>query len=296
VLGLACALVAGAAEPVARFPFEVQANRIIFPMKVGDSSDLKILLDTGLTFDGVYLFHEKWIGELGLADGVERSVAGAGADDPTSTVMKEGRTLSAGGLTFQEQRVYVSRSPRTQKFPRDGVAGWTLFGNFVVEIDHDNMTIALHDPASFEPDPSWEAIEIELRKRIPWIEVGVSVSGEEEVPASVYIDLAAGDALLLLVRPEMKFEMPAGTERRYIGTGLSGDIHGEFGRVASVRIGKHRLKDVVTAFPPAEVRSKQAGADGIVGSDLLRRFNVIFDYERLRMYLKPNRSFETPFE
>jgi len=296
VLAVVVAVDASAAEPLARIPFEIQANRIVFPMKSGDSPEMKILLDTGLTFDGVYLFHEKWIAELGLSDGVERSVAGAGADDPTSTVMKEGRTLSAGGLEFTGQRVYVSRSPRTQNFPRDGVAGWTLFGSFVVEIDHDDTTIALHDPASFEPDPSWEAIEIELRKRIPWIEVGVDVGGEKEIPASVYIDLAAGDALLLLVRPEMKFEMPEGMERRYIGTGLSGDIHGEFGRVSSVRIGSHRLKDVVTAFPPAEVRSKQEGADGIVGSDLLRRFNVIFDYERLRMYLKPNRSFETPFE
>ena len=190
-----------AAEPLARIPFEIQANRIVFPMKSGDSPEMKILLDTGLTFDGVYLFHEKLIAELGLSDGVERKVAGAGADDPTSTVMKDGRTLSAGGLEFEEQRVYVSRSPRTQKFPRDGVAGWTFFSNFVVEIDHDDTTISLHDPASFEPDPSWEAIEIELRKRIPWIEVGVNVGGEKEIPASVYIDLAAGDALLLLVRP-----------------------------------------------------------------------------------------------
>ena len=137
---------------------------------------------------------------------------------------------------------------------------------------------------------------MELRDRIPWIDVGVTVSGEKEIPASVYIDLGAGDALLLLVRPEMKFEVPEGMERRYIGTGLSGDIYGEFGKVSSVRIGSYRLMDVVTAFPLAEVRSKQEGADGIIGSDLLRRFNVIFDYERLRMYLKPNRSFEAPFE
>ena len=56
------------------------------------------------------------------------------------------------------------------------------------------------------------------------------------------------------------------------------------------------MKNVVTAFPDAEVRSKQEGADGIVGSDLRRRFNVIFDYGRLRIYLKPNRAFDERFE
>ena len=296
VLGLASAVVAGAAEPVARFPFEVQANRIIFPMMVGDSSELKILLDTGLTFEGVYLFHEKMIEELGLTDGVEQDVAGAGADDPSSSVLKEGATLRVGGIEFQDQRVYVSRSPRTQRFPRDGVAGWTLLGNYVVEIDHHSMTIALYDKSSYEPDPSWDPIEMTLRHNIPWIDLGISVGGEEETPAEVYIDLGAGDALLLLVRPEMKFPLPEGMENKYIGTGLSGDIYGDFGRVASVRIGSHRLKNVVTAFPDAEVRSKQEGADGIVGSDLLRRFNVIFDYDRLRIYLKPNRAFGERFE
>jgi hypothetical protein len=63
-----------------------------------------------------------------------------------------------------------------------------------------------------------------------------------------------------------------------------------------VKIGPFRLENVVTAFPPAEVRSKQEGADGIIGNDLMRRFNVIFDYGNKRLYLKPNRHFDTPFE
>jgi hypothetical protein len=289
------AVQAGAAEPLGRIPFEIEANRIVFPMKVGRASEQRILLDTGLTFEGVYLFHEKMIEELGLTDGIEQDVSGAGADDPSSSVMKDGVTLSAGGIEFRGQRVYVSRSPRTQRFPRGGVAGYTLFGSFVVEIDHDSMTIVLHDKSSFEPDPSWEAIEMTLRHNIPWIDIGVDVTGKKEISASVYIDLGAGDALLLLVRPEMRFPMPEGMERRYIGTGLSGDIYGEFGRVSSVRLGSHRLTNVVTAFPSAEVRSKQEGADGIIGSDLLRRYNVIFDYHRSRMYVKPNQHFETDF-
>jgi len=295
-LCVASASVVGAGEPVARVKFEIQNNRIIFPMKVGDSRELSILLDSGATLQGVYLFHEELIEELGLSDGTEQRVAGAGSGEASRTVMKEGATLHAGGVEFHDQQVFVSRSPQTQRFPRDGVAGYTLFGSYVVEIDYDSMTLALHDPDGFEPDSSWESLEMTLRPRIPWIEISVVVAGEKEIPASVYIDLAAGDALLLLVKPEMKFELPEGLEQRYIGTGLSGDIHGGIGRVRSVKIGPYRLENVVTAFPPAEVRSKQEGADGIIGNDLMRRFNVIFDYGNERLYLKPNRHFETPFE
>jgi hypothetical protein len=285
-----------AAEPLARIPFFVQDHRIVIEMKAGDSPAMKVLLDTGLTFDGVYLFQEKWIESLGLQDLVERNVSGAGEGDPTSSVKSDGATLSAAGFEFHDQTIYVSRSPRTQRFPRDGVAGWSLFGHHVVEIDHETGTLLLHDPATFEPDTSWKAIDIELRKRIPWLEVGIDVDGEQEIPASVYIDLGAGDALLVLVRADMKLTVPKETERRLIGVGLSGEIHGEFGTVSRVTIAGFELHDVLTAFPRAEARSRQEGADGIVGSDLLRRFHVVFDYSRLKLYLKPNREFGTPFD
>jgi metal-dependent amidase/aminoacylase/carboxypeptidase family protein len=45
---------------------------------------------------------------------------------------------------------------------------------------------------------------------------------------------------------------------------------------------------VTVAFTPAEVRSKQPGADAVVGNGLLRRFDCIFDYHAKRLYLRPN--------
>jgi hypothetical protein len=154
----------------------------------------------------------------------------------------------------------------------------------------------LHDPESFVANPTWESVEMTLKKKIPFIDAAVVVAGEEEIPVTVYIDLAAGDALLLLVRPEMKFAVPEGLEERHLGTGLSGHVRGGVGRIPRLRIGSFVLNDVVTAFPPAEVRSKQEGADGILGNDAMRRFNTVFDYRRGRLYLKPNRHFTTPFE
>jgi hypothetical protein len=67
---------------------------------------------------------------------------------------------------------------------------------------------------------------------------------------------------------------------------LSGDIRGQRGRIAWVGLGPHRVNDLEVAFTPAEVRSKQPGADAVIGNGLLRRFNSIFDYRAERMYLK----------
>jgi hypothetical protein len=97
------------------------------------------------------------------------------------------------------------------------------------------------------------------------------------------------------MKPGQKFNLPAETEDYYLGRGLSGDINGKKGKISKVIIGQYELGNVNAAFAPAEVRSKQKGADGVISNNLLRRFNLIFDYSNRKMYIKPNSFFKEPF-
>lgn len=204
--------------------------------------------------------------------------------------MEDSTTLFIGGHEFTGQMVIVSQSGTTQQFQTDGVIGYTLFGEFSVEIDYDELVIRLYDPEELSPDSTWHAIRLELQEMIPFLETAVSIAGEDPVPVRTYIDLAAREPLELLVKPDMKFILPENlTEEIYLGTGLSGDIYGRKGIVTRLEIGPYMLHDVPTDFPPAEVRSKQRGADAILGNNAIRRFNVIFDYTRSILYLKENK-------
>ena len=174
--------------------------------------------------------------------------------------------------------------------------GWNLFGHYAVEIDYDKEIITLHDSLAVLNDTSWSAIPIELKNGVPFLEAEVEVIPEELVLMILYIDLASGDALELLTGPYQKFTMPGSLENEYLGSGLSGDIYGKTGKSEAVRLSLYELRDVSTSFAPVEVRSKQEGADGILGNNFIRRFNVIFDYKNLRLCLKPNSSYDTPFD
>ncbi|MBU0985076.1 MAG: hypothetical protein KKA42_14475, partial [candidate division Zixibacteria bacterium] len=92
------------------------------------------------------------------------------------------------------------------------------------------------------------------------------------------------------------FSMPDSLTFANLGTGLSGDIFGQYGRTSRLRVAEHDLHDIRTAFAPAAVRSKQQGADGILGNDLMRRFNTVYDYPHSRLFLKPNQTFGVPFD
>ena len=50
------------------------------------------------------------------------------------------------------------------------------------------------------------------------------------------------------------------------------------------------------AIAQAAVRSKQEGADAVVGNNDLRRFNVIFDYANRKLHIRPNSHFLEPFD
>ncbi len=93
-----------------------------------------------------------------------------------------------------------------------------------------------------------------------------------------------------------KFTLPAATKERYLGRGLSGDIYGQEGTISRMRLGSHELTKVVVAIAPAAVRSRQQGADAVVGNNALRRFNVIFDYANRKLHIRPNSHFAEPFD
>jgi hypothetical protein len=231
-----------------------------------------------------------------MTDAIEVRVPGAGSGEASTAMMIESGTLTFGEVKVDSQRVIISASEHTQSFPTDGVIGWNLFGHYTVAIDYDLEVITLSDSGSVQVDSTWMSIPITLKKNIPFLECGIEVVEGEINPMILYIDLASGDALELLVKDDQKFTMPADLDSSYLGTGLSGDIYGSMGRSLHLWLGEYKLSDIPTAFAHAEVRSKQEGADGILGNNSIRRFNVIFDYDQARLYLKPNRFFNTPFE
>jgi hypothetical protein len=234
---------------------------------------------------------------IGVGAFAQASVGGAGAGAASDAVFADSVSFSVGDVTLDGQRIIVLQNDRFAGFPTDGVTGYSLFGHYAVEIDYDLHVITLRDPGTRPTGDSWRRIPITFRQnRVPWVEAAIDLEGNRRVPVSLYIDLASSEALELLIRDDMKFPLPAGLEEYVLGRGLSGDIRGYRGRVASLELGPFSLPNVSTAFVPAEVRSRQPGADGVLSDNALRRFNVIFDYRTESLYLGPNRHYQEPFD
>lgn len=277
-------------------PFKLLRNKIIVPVCVNNSKELNIILDTGMPSDGLLLFDKNLADELKLAGAKKFRISGAGQGKVSYALRVESTLLTLSGNDFENQNVLILESNTMRGYPTDGVIGHTLFGSHVVQIDYDRKVITLIEPLKFKADPIWEEIPLRFNDHgIPFVDAAVSIRGEKEIDVFLYIDLASSEALELLVKPDMKYSLPEGLTEKHLGRGLDGDIYGQFGRISSFRIGSYVLQDVPTAFPQAAIRSRQQGADGILCDNALRRFNLIFDYSRAKLYIKPNGSFHEPF-
>jgi len=278
------------------FPIKMERNKTILPVTIGDVGPLNILFDSGLSFDGLMIYNPDLRDSIRLNNSIEVQIPGAGSGAPSTALMDSSASFFVGDIEFKNQKIIVLQNDIYKGFPTDGIIGYSILGHYITEIDYDTEQITLHNPENFSPDESWYSIPIYFKDNpIPWIDVSISIEGEEPINISTYIDLAAGDAIVLLEKDEMKFSLPKETKEILLGRGLSGDIYGKEGKISKLKIGSFELSEVTTKIAPARIRSKQIGADAVIGNDALRRFNLIFDYSNKLLHIKPNKYFEDKF-
>ena len=278
-------------------PIKVKRNITIVTVKIGDIEIPDILLDTGLSFDGILIYNPNYKDSLDLTNAIEVSIGGAGDGEASTALMIDSTEFILGNVKLKNQRIIMLQSDIYKGFPTNGIIGYSIFGHYITHLDYDKNTMTLYDKNKIVIDSNWTELPLYFKdNNIPWVNASIEIDDEAPILLSMYIDFAARDAIVLLEKPGMKFSLPEGTVNKHLGTGLSGEIYGKTGEISKLILGPYELHKVVASFAPAEIRSKQDNADAILGNDSLRRFNLIFDYANRKLYIKPNSFFNEPFK
>jgi len=284
------------AQETKEIPIVTKGGKPHVSVRIGSVVIPDILLDTGMSFDGVMVYNPVYADSLDLSGAVQVQVGGAGSGDAPTALMIDPAEFFLGETKMENQRIIFLQSDIYKGFPSNGIIGYSIYGHYITGFDFDKNIMTLSDTGKLEIDSSWTGIPLYFKNNsIPWLDAAVVIEDEAPVSLSMYIDGAAGDVVLLLERPDMKCSLPKETTNVLLGTGLSGDIYGKTGKISKLIIGPYELTNVTASVAPAEVRSKQDRADAILGNGALRRFNLIFDYAGKMLYLKPNTHFYESF-
>jgi hypothetical protein len=283
------------ARKVASVPFELNGNVILLQVRVNGSRPLWFVLDTGAYGSSV---NSTVAQALGLRTG--RAGVTHGAAGPVPNAELPDVTLDVNGALLEDLDIHAfPLAPFENNVGRslDGILGSELFRRYVVEIDYDASVIHLWEPAGFDYRGPGEILPIDFHHHHPYVRAKVTLPGREPIEGEFVVDAGSNLPLILLPRfiEENKLRASLPPTLETYGRGVGGEVSLPIGRASRLQLGRFALDGPVAAFPRGGEFGR-AGKTGNIGSAILRRFRVTFDYSRRRMILEPRSLFAEPFE
>jgi len=285
---------------VVTIPFELINNHIVIPVSVHGSEPFRMILDTGMPVGGVVLYESERVDALELAYGdMKVLLGGVGGDSkPREAKVAPSVALTLDGLRIEEQTVIVA--PAMSQFDpyHEGIIGKALFGTFVVRIDFDQRQVRMYGPGGLPDAGDAAGVPLTFQHNLTFIAAAVETADGVTLPVELVVDTGASHTVSLNFDSSDKLSIPERSIETVIGRGMTGDVTGHVGRIRSLTLGGQVLRNVVATFPdsPHQSIGRLDTKNGNLGSGLLRRFNVTFDYAGDRMLLEPSKAFRDPFE
>lgn len=283
------------AVAVARIPFELNGNVLFLPVRVNGSAPLSFVLDTGAHGS---LVNSTVAEALRLPKG--RASTSHGAGGPAASTHITGVTLDVGGARLEDLTVAATPLGALENNTgraMDGILGSNLFRRYVVEIDYETNRITLYEPAGFDAGGRGKSVPLRFEDEHPYVRAKLTLPGQSAIEGEFVVDLGSNLPLILLPSfiEEKKLRGSLPTTLETFGRGVGGEVGLPMGRSTRLELGGFALDAPVTAFPRSGTFGR-TGKAGNIGSAVLRRFRVTFDYSRKRMILEPNLRFGEPFE
>ncbi|MGD1009603.1 MAG: aspartyl protease family protein [Candidatus Aminicenantales bacterium] len=272
-------------------PFELLNNHIYVQAVLNGKGPFRLLCDTG----GQNIVSVDLARELGLKS--EGALQGRGVGEKSEDVgMTKVQALQIGEATLSNQIFAVfslSALGDVEGMPIQGLVGYEVFKRFVVSIDYEHGRLTLTVPSAFSYAGPGTAVPFKFNGQIPQVE------GEIDGVAGKFdIDTGSRSSLTVLAPFAEKHSLKARYKPKVetiTGWGVGGPARGLVTRAQVLKLG-----NVTVENPLTEISAQTKGAftdpyvAGNVGGGVLKRFNVIFDYDRQRLIFERNANYSRP--
>ena len=286
---------------ISRFPFkQYYGGVVVIQAQLNGIPDtLQFILDTGSA--GISLDTSTCL-RLGIPlTPTDKIVRGVGGSKNVSFAMN--RSLLLPGLTVDSLDFHINDYELISQvygLQIDGIMGYSILSRYVVQVDYDTETIAIYTKGNFNYPKGGMLLRPSLTL-IPIITAQLR-NGQTQRNTRYYFDTGAGMCLLLskqfvhdstVLSSRKKQKKVIQTEAQ----GLGGKMNMDITTIQEFKLGNYSFRNVpVYLFDDVSNITAYPFLGGMVGNDLLRRFNLFLNYGKKEIYLVPNSHYRDPFD
>ncbi len=282
---------------ITRFPFrQFSGGVMVLRAQFGNIPDtLNFILDTG---SGGISLDSNTCDEFKIPlRPSDTTITGIGGIRKVSFAFDQ--SLSLPGLKIEHLNFHVNNyevlsSVYGEKV--DGIIGYSFFSRYIVKIDFDSNFIEVYSPGKLDYPRRGHLLHPAFTNLpIQWL----NIKDKNKLGFNFYFDTGAGLCLLLsekFVRDSsilLKKRRPVVTQAE----GMVGKLQMRLTLIREVKIGPYKFRSVPTYIYKDDYNvTSYPFTGGLLGNDLLRRFNMIFNYPNREIHLLPNTHFNENFD
>jgi hypothetical protein len=178
----------------------------------------------------------------------------------------------------------------------DGIIGYSFFSRYVVKINFDSSMIEVYTPGEINYPrggtllkPAFTTLPIQ----------NLVVRDGRKLNFNFFFDTGAGLCFLMSERfaKDSAILSPKRKTFQTQAEGMGGRLTMRLTVVKMLQVGHFRFRNVPTYLYDDEFNvTSYPFVGGLLGNDLLRRFNLTINYPKREIHLLPNSHFKDPFD
>lgn len=178
-----------------------------------------------------------------------------------------------------------------------GTLGRDFLSNLALQIDYSRQTLRAYSAATYKYSGKGTVFPLAQTDAVPVIPVKFALQKGKEITANFIVDTAL-DASVVLNPKFLTAHHMNGDRGRTIPAidPFTGALGATTGWLRAFQIGKSDLDDVLAVYSDQTFPNAGTPVAGAIGSNVLRRFTVVFDYPHHQLTLDPNITFPDPDE
>ncbi|WP_367867849.1 aspartyl protease family protein [Pedobacter sp. WC2423] len=284
---------------IAQIPFETRGSHLLVKVQTNQSDSLNFIFDSGATNISIDSLTAE---RAGVSKENRETVSVGGSGGTQNYKMALHQNLKLGNIAINDVNMVLINFKSLSEaigVKLDGIIGYEVLNKYITKLDFERKKISFYDQIKSVDTTGYTGIPFEFNKDIliPRFPVSVTLANGETFTGRVMFD--TGNAFTLIVSTPFSkyhnFNSKLGETSMQLGRGLNATTQDQLATINSMSFNGFNFGKMGIRLTINDQAEPKDGYLGILGMEVIRRFDVILDYQQKKIYLKPNRAYRDAF-